>query len=115
MPETTPGAPMAKWWIVIAIIAVVAIAGVYLATRHSQHIDANATANGTGQGAAYDATSGNVVPADATANSLRTGAPNTLGEDAGNVGGAAGGTESAAYGPNGAQGNGTGMPGGPSH
>ena len=80
MPDTTPGSPMAKWWAVIAVVAVVLIVVVFLATRHSQHVDANATANGTGRGAAYDATTGNVVPADATPGSVRVGAPNTLGE-----------------------------------
>ena len=90
MPETTPGSPMAKWWVLIAIVAVVLIAITFFATRHSQHTDVNAAANGAGQGGAYDATTGNVVPADATPGSLRTGAPNTLGESAnstGNTGG----------------------------
>ena len=64
MPETTPGSPMAKWWVIIAIVAVVLIAIAYFATRHSQHADINAAANGTGQGGAYDATTGNVVPAN---------------------------------------------------
>ena len=80
MPDTTPGSPMAKWWIAIAITALVLVGIVYFATRHSQHVDANAVANGTGRGAAYDETTGNVVPAAATPGSLRVGAPNSLGE-----------------------------------
>lgn len=112
MTDTSPRSSKATWW-VLAIIAIVAILLiVYFATRHSQKVDNVATANGTGQGAAYDETTGNVVPANAAPGALSVGASNSLGaENSTSVGGAAGGTEAAAYGPNGAQGHGTMMPG----
>lgn len=80
MTDTAPRSSKAIWWILAIIALVVILAVVYFATRHSQHVDANATANGTGVGQAYDATTGNEVPADATPGALAVGAPNSLGE-----------------------------------
>ena len=64
-------------WILVIVAFVIIAGGVFFATRHSQKVDATATANVTGVGTAYDATTGNTVPANATPGALGSGvAPN---------------------------------------
>lgn len=65
-------------WIVVIVAFLVIAGGAYLATRHSQKADATATANVTGVGVAYDATTGNTVPANATPGALGSGVAPTV-------------------------------------
>ena len=60
-------------WILVIAAFVIILAVVFFATRHSQQVDATATSNATGFGTAYDATTGNTVPAAALPGT--TGAP----------------------------------------
>lgn len=65
-------------WVIAIVLLLVLAGGAFLATRHSNHVDARAAANGTGVGAALDPTTGNVVPANATPGALGAGPAQTV-------------------------------------
>ena len=65
-------------WILVAIAFVALLAVTYVATRHSQRVDAVQTNNMVASGTAYDATTGNTVAAAAQPGAVGGGAEKTV-------------------------------------